>query len=79
MDSTSMTRKDVVLLTFTLIGGGVLDSACSSDNNNGDGGTGGSSGGSGGSSGGGIGGAGSDAIALTGGAAHAHDFMVRCH
>ena len=53
MDSKSMTRKDFVLLTFTLIGGGALGSACSSDNN---GGTGGNSGGSGGGGGSGVGG-----------------------
>src|SRR4051812_49237421 len=55
MDSKSMTRKDFVILTFTLIGGGALGAACSSDNNNG--GVGGSSGsGTGGTTTGGTGG-----------------------
>lgn len=44
MDSKSMTRKEFVTLTFTLLGGAAAASACSSSNNNSDGGTGGTHG-----------------------------------
>src|SRR6185437_11333510 len=54
MDSKSMTRKEFVTLTFTLLGGAAAASACSSSsNNNGTGGTNGAGGslGSGGTNG----------------------------
>ena len=44
MDSKSMTRKDFITLTFTLIGSGVAIAACGSDNTNGGTGTAGTSG-----------------------------------
>ena len=75
MDSHSLTRKDFITLTLTLIGGGAVVAGCSSSSSANDGGTGGSTGaggadgGTGGStgvggSGGGVGGhVGSDAAA----------------
>ncbi len=51
MDPKSMTRKEFVTLTFTLLGGAAAAAACSSSNNASDGGLGGTNG-SGGTSGG---------------------------
>jgi hypothetical protein len=51
MDTKSMTRKEFVTLTFTLIGGAATAAACSSSSNGSDGGTGGAHG-TGGTSGG---------------------------
>ena len=44
MDSHSLTRKDFITLTLTLIGGGALAAGCSSSSNASDGGAGGSTG-----------------------------------
>ena len=52
MDSKSMTRKEFVTLTFTLLGGAATPAACSSSsNNNGTGGTNGATGGANGNGG----------------------------
>jgi hypothetical protein len=57
MDSHSLTRKDFITLTITLIGGGALAAGCSSASNAGTGGTGaGGSTGTGGAGGSGAGG-----------------------